>query len=215
MRTYSILRTKEDAEISRLKFSGRVLDLGGHKGSSYYKLLRSVQPVEVANFDSTRPDTHKVSSGADHIFDFEKPFPLPDASFDHVLCINVMEHIYNFRNLMSESARILKHGGTINISVPFFFNIHSSPNDYFRYTKSALERICADAGFTNITIKELGDGPCSAIFQNFGGSIPTLFLKLIFKNIAIGVDIFFSKISQRYSTIKYRVPLGYFVAAVK
>ena len=173
-RTYSILRTKEDAHLSHLELRGRVIDLGGHKHSSYYKQLKSEQAVEVANFDGVSGTPHKIASGADHVFDFEKPFPLQDESFDAVLCINVMEHIFNYKNLIDESFRILKSGGSMNISVPFFFNIHGSPDDYFRYTKSALVRILSEAGFSDVTVTELGDGPFSAIFQNFGGSNGTL-----------------------------------------
>lgn len=215
MVTYSILRTKEDTEVSKLSLSGRTIDLGGHKGSSYFSLIHTEQPVEVANFDAVESAGHKESTRADHVFDFEKPFPLPDASFDHVLCINVMEHIYNYQNLMRESSRILKQGGSMYLSVPFFFNIHGSPNDYFRYTKSALERIFREAGFEQVTIVELGDGPCSAVFQNFGGSIPTGMLKMFFKRLAMTVDIFFSKLSKKYASIRNRVPLGYFVSAYK
>ncbi len=215
MRTYSILRTKEDAEVAKLRFTGRVIDLGGHKGSKYFSLIQSVQPIEVANFDVMQPGTHKTPSGADHVFDFEKPFPLTDSSFNHILCMNVMEHIYNYQNLVRESFRILTHGGTIHISVPFFFNIHGSPQDYFRYTDTALTRILEDMGFTDVKIVTLGDGPCSAVFQNFGGSIPTMFLKLIGKEIAVTIDLLFSKISSRYRTIKDRVPLGFFVTARK
>ena len=215
MKTYSILRTKEDSELARVHLTGRVVDLGGHKGSSYYSILNSLEPVEVANFDSEEAGTHKVNSGADHIIDLEKPFPFLNATFDHVLCINVMEHIYNFKNLATESSRILTSDGTMYVSVPFFFNIHASPNDYFRYTKSALERIFSDAGFARVIVTELGDGPCSAIFQNFGGSIPTLFLKLLFTTIAIAIDTTLSKLSNRYRGIRYRVPLGYFVVAHK
>ncbi len=215
MRTYSILRTKEDTELAKLQLIGRVIDLGGHKGSSYFSLLKSEQPIEVANFDIEQSGTHKAPSQAEHVFDFEKPFPLPDASFDNVLCINVMEHIFNYQNLLSESFRILKKGGHIYLSVPFFFNIHGSPDDYFRYTRATLERLLSEQGFTDIVVTELGDGPCSVIFQTFGGSIPTMPLKMLFKNIAMGTDKILSRFSRRYAFIKVRVPLGYFVSAEK
>lgn len=215
MQTYSILRTKEDAEVAKLHFTGRVIDLGGHKGSHYFSLIHSKEPIEVANIDSTQSGTHKSPSGADHVFDFEQRFPLADESFDHILCMNVMEHIFNYQNLISESFRILNHGGTMHLSVPFFFNIHGSPQDYFRYTHTALRRILEDRGFTEVTVIVLGDGPCSVVFQNFGGSIPTMFLKLLFKNCAVDIDVFFSKLFPRYLSIRDRVPLGYFVSAVK
>lgn len=213
--TYSILRTQEDAALRNVRFTGRVLDLGGHRGSSYFSLIQSAQPVEIANFDAMQPGTHASSSGADHVFDFEKPFPLNDATFDHVISMNVMEHIYNYQNLVRESFRILKPGGTMHVSVPFFFNIHGSPQDYFRYTNMALTRIFEDAGFAEIKIEILGDGPCSAVFQNFGGSIPTMSLKLLCKKIAINTDLILSKLFHRYKAIRIRVPLGYFVSLKK
>ncbi len=213
--TYSILRTQEDASLARIRFTGRIIDLGGHRGSSYFSLIQSTEPIEVANFDAMQPGTHVSASGADHVFDFEKPFPLQDATFDHVICMNVMEHIYNYQNLVRESFRILKPGGTMHVSVPFFFNIHGSPQDYFRYTNMALTRIFEDAGFTEVKITILGDGPCSAVFQNFGGSIPTMFLKLCLKRIAMGIDTILSKMFARYRMIRTRVPLGYFVSVRK
>ncbi len=217
MATYSILRTKEDKKLSELVLRGRTIDLGGHKGSSYFSSLvaNSEHPIEVANFDSVHEGTHKTSSGADHVFDFEKPFPLPDGSFDNVICVNVLEHIYDYRNLVRESHRILKSGGKMYLSIPFFFNIHGSPDDYFRYTRSALVRIFNEAGFSDVTITELGDGPVSVLFQTFGGSIPTMTLKLCMKRIAMATDTFFSKVSKRYASIKNRVPLGYFVSVRK
>ncbi len=103
----------------------------------------------------------------------------------------------------------------MHLSVPFFFNIHGSPDDYFRYTKSALMRIFTDSGFSDVVIIELGDGPCSVLFQTFGGSIPTMLLKLFFKGFAVHTDQLLSRMSHRYALIKKRVPLGYFVSAVK
>lgn len=215
MRTYSILRTKEDQFLSGLSLSGRTIDLGGHKGSSYFPLLTSKLPVEVANYDAMQTGTHKTVSGADHVFNLEAPFPLPDASFDNALCVNVLEHIYNYQNVLHETNRILKKGGYFYITVPFFYNIHSSPDDYFRYTRSTLERLLKESGFENIKINELGEGPCSVIFQTFGGSIPTMPLKMLFKKMAMVTDRFFSHVSKKYASIRMRVPLGYFISAQK
>jgi SAM-dependent methyltransferase len=215
MQTYSILRRQEDDCLSTIELNGRTLDLGGHRGSSYFSKLRTAQPIEIANFDEERPHTHKTPSGADHVFDFEKPFPLKDATFDAVLCVNVLEHIFNYRNVLVESHRILKRGGRIYITVPFFFNIHGSPDDYFRYTHSALRRILEEAEYTTIHIQELGYGPCSAVFQNFGGSLPTQVLKILCMHSAVAIDTFFSKLSKRYAGIRKRVPIGYFVSAEK
>ncbi len=215
MQTYSILRREEDRALSRLALTGRVLDLGGHKGSSYIQSLHTERPVEIANFDIHTPGTHKTPSGASHVFDFENPFPLPDASFDAVLCVNVLEHIFNYENVLRESYRILNSHGGMYVTVPFFFNIHGSPNDYFRYTASALTRLFEEAGFASVRVTELGFGPCSAMFQNFGGSIPTQFFRLSIMHMSVWIDRICSRISKRYASIRTRVPLGYFIQAEK
>jgi SAM-dependent methyltransferase len=215
MQTYSILRRQEDDYLSKIELNGRTLDLGGHQGSSYFSKLKTTRTVEIANFDEYNPETHKSPSGAEHVFDFEKPFPLGDATFDAVLCVNVLEHIYDYKHVLAESHRILKGGGSIYITVPFLFNIHGSPDDYFRYTRSALKRMLQDTEYTSISIEELGYGPCSAVFQNFGGSLPSSALRIACMHGAVLIDKSFSKLSIRYATIRKRVPLGYFVSAQK
>ena len=44
--------------------------------------------------------------------------PFRDASFDRVICTEVLEHVPDERVVMAELARVLKPGGTIAVSVP-------------------------------------------------------------------------------------------------
>ena len=44
--------------------------------------------------------------------------PFADASFDRVVCTEVLEHVSNDRLLLDEFARVLRPGGTIAVSVP-------------------------------------------------------------------------------------------------
>lgn len=44
--------------------------------------------------------------------------PLPDASFDGVIFLDVMEHVADERAALAECARLLKPGGTLVLSVP-------------------------------------------------------------------------------------------------
>jgi SAM-dependent methyltransferase len=44
--------------------------------------------------------------------------PFPDASFDHVIAAEVLEHILDDRRAMREIARVLRPGGTAAVSVP-------------------------------------------------------------------------------------------------
>lgn len=47
--------------------------------------------------------------------------PFPDASFDKIVCSEVLEHIPDYKQAVAEIDRILKPGGTLAISVPRFF----------------------------------------------------------------------------------------------
>ena len=98
-------------QLSGLELSGKVLDLGGSRKSGYHELLRGNHTIEVVNMDE--------STGFDKNFNLEKPFPLQDKKYDAVLACNVLEHIYNYQNIFSESFRILKKDGVFIIIVPF------------------------------------------------------------------------------------------------
>ncbi|OGJ69394.1 hypothetical protein A3G69_04985 [Candidatus Peribacteria bacterium RIFCSPLOWO2_12_FULL_53_10] len=93
--------------------------------------------------------------------------------------------------------------------------MHGSPDDYFRYTKSALEKIAQESGFREIRIEEIGLGLCSLMFQITGGAVPTHVLRQVLKKICIGIDIILLSVSKKYRTLNKRIPLGYFVVATK
>ena len=61
-------------------------------------------------------------------------WPLEDASFDAVLCTQVLEHTVDLPHVLAEIHRVLRPGGLLLASVPFAYNEHASPNDYRRLT---------------------------------------------------------------------------------
>ena len=153
----SLLRKFEYEKIAGLKIDGKILDLGGDKRSGYHELIKGSHKIEAVNLN---PDC-----GADLCFDLEKKFPLDNDSYDAVLCVNTLEHIFNYQNVLRESFRVLKSGGILAGVVPFLFNVHGSPRDYFRYTGAALEKMFSEAGFRDIKVEELGTGVFSVLFQ--------------------------------------------------
>ena len=95
--------------------------------------------------------------GARVIADLNRPLPFAQESCDAAVLSNVLEHIYEPRALLAETARILRPGGRMFIVVPFLIKIHQPPYDFFRYTNFALERFCRDAGFTEIRVDPVGN----------------------------------------------------------
>ena len=79
----------------------------------------------------------------DILHDLNKfPYPFEDATVDHVIMDNVLEHLSNAIAVMEELYRILKTGGTAQIIVPYFrsnwaavdpTHIHSFTTQSFAY----------------------------------------------------------------------------------
>lgn len=44
--------------------------------------------------------------------------PFPDASFDKIICSEVMEHVHDYRGAAAELARVLRPGGVLAVTIP-------------------------------------------------------------------------------------------------
>ena len=72
--------------------------------------------------------------------DLEK-IPLRDASVDCILCMVVLEHTRDPRKVLLEFARVLKSGGKLVMVVPFLWEEHQAPHDYFRFTRYGVQHL--------------------------------------------------------------------------
>jgi len=77
-------------------------------------------------------------------------------SFDVVMLSNVLEHTPDPVLMVNEAFRVLKAGGMVVGSVPFYAEVHEEPYDFMRFTYFALEDLFKKAGFTSIKIVPLG-----------------------------------------------------------
>jgi SAM-dependent methyltransferase len=211
-RIMSLLRKCEYEEVSKIKINGKILDLGGDKRSGYHELIGGGHSIEIVNLnDDCIPD---------YKFNLEKEFPLKEETYDAVICLNVLEHVFNFQNIINEGFRILKPGGRFIGATPFLFNIHGSPDDYFRYTGSGLNKAFEIAGFQEMKIKELGYGLFSVLYQLKFGLYRPNFVKFIAMNFSVFLDkLIFHKLLKsvrpnHHLTQKY-LPLGYFFEVKK
>ena len=99
--------------------AGRVLDLGCAFGFATRLLKRrgydavgvDASPDYIARAQQSDPGGVYLLADAGHV-------PLPDASFDGVIFLDVMEHLPDDRTAVAECARLLKPGGTLVLSVP-------------------------------------------------------------------------------------------------
>ena len=91
-------------------------------------------------FTDLYPISKKVKS-----IDFEKDFDLTDEKYDFAFVINTLEHIYNYQNFINNINISLVKGGKLEGAIPFLHPYHKDPDDYFRYTHTALKRILEKA----------------------------------------------------------------------
>ena len=150
----SLIRTLHNLYLRSVQpFYGNGIDFGAKNGtSSYYRF------IDVTNADMTYTDLYSKDTENIKSVDFEKDFDLSDLKYDFALCMNTLEHVYNHQSFLNNISRCLNDGGRIEGVVPFLHHYHADPDDYFRYTHSALKRILANAGFEDIHITKLGKG---------------------------------------------------------
>src|SRR5262249_4506473 len=75
------------------------------------------------------------------VLSFAAPLPFRDDSFDAILCTSVLEHVDNAEQAVSEIARVMKPGGRLLITVPFFYPEHDAPYDFWRTTHHGLRSL--------------------------------------------------------------------------
>jgi hypothetical protein len=91
------------------------------------------------------------------LHDIQKPIDLTQQ--DIAFCIEVLEHVQEPSKLLENIYWNLKNGGTLYLTAPFQFRIHSE-DDYWRYTVHGLRLLLGKVGFTvkSITAQEDNSG---------------------------------------------------------
>ena len=182
MTIHSLLRLAEHKALSAVSLTGKVLDLGGEKRSAYTSYLGGNFEVTVLNISP--------AAGPDVIHDLETPLPVTNNAYEGALLINVLEHVDNYQQLLSEAVRVLKPGGTLVVVVPFLFPVHPSPKDFRRFTEEALRTECSRLSLGNIQIETLGSGVFAAQYLLLDRLMPAPVRTLCYFSVRYLVALF-------------------------
>ena len=136
----------------------RLLDVGC--GTKPYQKLFNVDAYVGLDIDTNDSRERGI---ADHFYDGIS-FPFPDASFDSLLCNQVLEHVFNPDDFIREMNRVLKPNGKLLLTVPFVWDEHEQPYDYARYSSFGLRALLEKNGLTILTHKKLG-ADATILFQ--------------------------------------------------
>jgi SAM-dependent methyltransferase len=195
--------------------SGDLLDLGCGSVPLYDFYREKTTSITCIDWESTE---HKQIH-IDIFCDLTKPIPLPDNSFDTIICTDVLEHIPVPYELMKEISRLLRPGGKLFLAVPFYYCLHEEPHDYFRYTKHALTRFCTENKLRVLKIEEYGGAPeiiVDVMYKTYDFlNLPARKFVLRMSN-RISSFMLSSKIARKISRMTAKhFPLGYVVVAQK
>lgn len=123
------------------------MDIGsGPNGGRYKEFFTGTDYVTL----DINPDYN-----ADIIGSAEK-IPMPNGSFDSIVCFQVLDDLKNPAEAVKEMRRVLKPGGHGLISVPQSNELHDEPNDYFRFTKYGISILLSEAGLDIVKILSRG-----------------------------------------------------------
>lgn len=138
--------------------SGKLLDVGcGTK--PYQSLFHTVEYCGL-EIDS---ESSRARGFADFFYD-GNIFPFAADTFDSALCNQVLEHVFNPDDFLSEIRRVLKSNGKLLLTVPFVWDEHEQPYDYARYSSFGLKALLEKNGFRIIHSEKIGSD-ASTLFQ--------------------------------------------------
>ncbi len=124
--------------------SGKTLDVGcGQK--PYRSIFKNA--TEYIGMDIEQSGHDHSNEDIDVFYD-GKTFPFGNETFDSIVCNEVLEHVFNPSEFLSEMHRVLKKGGKVLLTVPFVWDEHEQPYDYARYSSFGLKYLVESNGFT-------------------------------------------------------------------
>jgi SAM-dependent methyltransferase len=128
----------------------RIADIGCGPGAN---MAAFAALGEVVGIDATPElvEAARSNVGAEIFQATAEETGLPEAAFDLVLCLDVLEHLQDDDAALAECRRITARGGHAIITVPAVRALWSRHDEGLmhlrRYEKAAFSRICRRAGF--------------------------------------------------------------------
>jgi len=140
--------------------SSRLLDVGA--GECVYRKFFShceYKTQDFCQYPGTKEGLLQENWGygpIDYVSDITS-IPVPDQSFDVVLCTEVLEHVPTPIEALKEIGRILKVGGILYLSAPLGSGLHQQPFHFYGgYTPHFYNKFLVEYGFKIIEIRPIG-----------------------------------------------------------
>jgi SAM-dependent methyltransferase len=120
-------------------------------------------------FERPRIETMNIKAyapPADIIDDICAPGRLQYERYDGIVCLSVLEHVYDPFAATREIYQLLQPGGYLLLHLPFLFRYHAPSDlgftDCYRFSRDGMAWLLRD--FSDVTLYSIR-GPCSTIFN--------------------------------------------------
>lgn len=180
-----------DEIISEIKKDMSILDIGKSMREKYDKIICNEKKTLDINIFKDYPDYQCDLSDKDikkNVNLFEK--------FDVIICLAVLEHVYDPFIAVENIKSMLKKNGIFYGYVPFLYHYHAPKDlefqDYYRFTKDALSYLLKD--FNEVKLYPVR-GRISSSMHILMGS----FWKKFFEKF--GINVFIDKFSSSKKNI--------------
>jgi SAM-dependent methyltransferase len=156
---------------------GQIIELGA--AGDYYRNF--VPPGQ-------RYLTSNLAPGCDVQLDMTR-LELDDNSVDALVSVFALEHLYDFDAVFAEQQRVLKPGGRLLLVAPFLYYYHAAPDDFFRFSASALDRLLA---------------PLDVLVRQPLGGRWLLFAEFLHEKVIMGSRMgFFARLALRFVALPF------------
>jgi SAM-dependent methyltransferase len=129
----------------------RVLDAGCGSGRTLQELVDygTVQGVEL---DTEAAEVARSRGHGEVLVGRLEELPFPEATFDLITCLDVIEHTPDDRATLAELRRVCRPGGWLLVTVPAYqalWSFHDEANHHFRrYSRRMLADAAVSSGWT-------------------------------------------------------------------
>jgi SAM-dependent methyltransferase len=160
---------RDESELARARESKpRLLDVGC--GMKPYAPFFDGAVAEYVGVDVANPAAELEGT--------VEEIPVPDGSFDIVLCTQTLEHAEDPGRAVRELRRVVADGGRVLASTHGVQVYHPNPDDYWRWTHAGLERLFRENAFWSSVTVTPGSGTTACI-----GMLVSTYIALLAKRL--------------------------------